>query len=644
MDNASLRQELHLSADELNDMSARQAFASLKGQADTPIMPLPHHCKLHAPAVINVFTDGTWRNPRHPNFSLGGAGVWWPGKRKGFSSAEKQLAAIHVDNKGARLCASFGGYAGSSTRTELAAAILACCGAGPIHLGTDSQAFATRAQSLIKAVARGAKVKQHWALQSDGDLWEYFYKAVVAKGPNAMRISWVKGHATDAHVAQGITTQANLEGNDMADAIADQGYEMHGERVVHFADLYSKRRHFYSLFYRKVVHHIIEGYLIHKELLRIKDAKEGQATQNLLEVTHTPLGYADQQLSQLLVMNTSIKCYPKVIKKTPNIIYVQDFLSKVSLQPLQDSSQRGITWIELYILYRIRGFPNVIQDKAATHRPGITIEKQFKHFKTAVKQVLDKSNMSESQRELFKPVKITKDNLKQVALSGKHPAVLCNVVLEPEEKVHMAKKLLLLGKHCTKKQLADFLELSGKLKPLPIQLKGKRKWDELLPLVLQHEVPTFHEEDFSHLDRSILTQVHCPTCKTSNTRMHSFNKMNLETLVKCKSCSRSAQSQNWLCPCANRWHMCPRHMLDQTTAPCVHKRQKTNNKTAKRPVVSLGQMLDAELERESKQARKHFEVGMLLDETIIELEPSSNISLRPGMLPSSLRERFSHVL
>ena len=48
-----------------------------------------------------------------------------------------------------------GGYTCSSTRTELAAAIIALVANGPVHIGTDSQAFLEKAQWILGHLRKG---------------------------------------------------------------------------------------------------------------------------------------------------------------------------------------------------------------------------------------------------------------------------------------------------------------------------------------------------------------------------------------------------------------------------------------------------------------------------------------------------------
>jgi hypothetical protein len=49
------------------------------------------------------------------------------------------------------------------------------------------------------------------------------------KGPESVRLSWVKGHATQDHIDRGISDGIRKAGNDTADANADIGAELHGK-------------------------------------------------------------------------------------------------------------------------------------------------------------------------------------------------------------------------------------------------------------------------------------------------------------------------------------------------------------------------------------------------------------------------------
>ncbi len=68
--------------------------------------------------------------------------MWWPGGDPScshrLSQAERDLAHHQQYPKGLMLYTPIKGYTGSSTRTELAAAIIALVANGPVHIGIDS--------------------------------------------------------------------------------------------------------------------------------------------------------------------------------------------------------------------------------------------------------------------------------------------------------------------------------------------------------------------------------------------------------------------------------------------------------------------------------------------------------------------------
>ena len=98
---------------------------------------LPCSCSRLPTENINVYSDGSWLTPTKRFLSLGGAGVWWPGRTihkndltpnlyyMPLSDGEMEMAHWKQEDDGLTLYTKIGGYTGSSTRTELAAAILA---------------------------------------------------------------------------------------------------------------------------------------------------------------------------------------------------------------------------------------------------------------------------------------------------------------------------------------------------------------------------------------------------------------------------------------------------------------------------------------------------------------------------------------
>ena len=149
----------------IEGLNARQAFQQLKQCSyKDAIMPTPYRCVIKAPDKINAYSDGSWLHPLKQYLGIGGAGVWWPGRslcrsENGLkfiplSNCESEMTYSQQTAEGVRLYTKIGGHNGSSTRTELAAGIIAICAHGPVHIGSDSKAFVDTANRMMNDIAK----------------------------------------------------------------------------------------------------------------------------------------------------------------------------------------------------------------------------------------------------------------------------------------------------------------------------------------------------------------------------------------------------------------------------------------------------------------------------------------------------------
>ena len=115
----------------------------------------------------------------------------------------------------------------SSTRCELGAAILALLSPYGLNIGIDNATVVEKGNAIIQHLRdqqtlarhnrngsriiggrtsrlhRASPFKQRWALMRDGDLWEVFAALVKQRGPHTVRLTKVKGHATEEMVRSG---------------------------------------------------------------------------------------------------------------------------------------------------------------------------------------------------------------------------------------------------------------------------------------------------------------------------------------------------------------------------------------------------------------------------------------------------------
>ena len=87
-----------------------------------------------------------------------------------MSDGEVEVANWVQEEKGLTLYTKIGGYSGSSTRTELAAAIVSMAAHGPIHLASDSMAFVKAANRLMFKMSEQKDHTIIWKMHDDGDL------------------------------------------------------------------------------------------------------------------------------------------------------------------------------------------------------------------------------------------------------------------------------------------------------------------------------------------------------------------------------------------------------------------------------------------------------------------------------------------
>ena len=142
----------------MTKQNARQAFQAIKGGAVLGKIPQVMRCEQEATDKINVYSDGSLINTKTNRFSLAGAGVWWPMRHKReyeLSDAEFYLGKDIQEEEGLSLHAAITGFGGSSTRAEIAAGIICAAASGPVHIGSDSQSFITKARDIIHLIKCG---------------------------------------------------------------------------------------------------------------------------------------------------------------------------------------------------------------------------------------------------------------------------------------------------------------------------------------------------------------------------------------------------------------------------------------------------------------------------------------------------------
>ena len=82
--------------------------------------------------------------------------------------------------------------------------------------GWNKLLYAIRSNTLQQLLRR-----RPWGLRLDGDIWEAAANLIATKGTEDIRVIWIKGHATDADIAAGKSSEEQRRGHAIADTRAD---------------------------------------------------------------------------------------------------------------------------------------------------------------------------------------------------------------------------------------------------------------------------------------------------------------------------------------------------------------------------------------------------------------------------------------
>ena len=187
------------------------------------------------------------------------------------------------------------GQVGSSTRSEAHGLLVAIARKGSVHVGIDNSTVVKRANKYLTMAARlcakrddfraqeadsshameiarqlRRPEKKHWQLQKDGDIWQAIWQAIIAKGPQAIRVTKVKGHATSSEVSSGKVEDVDKVGNDISDKLAAEGTLLHGEDKINLANWIAARHRAYCEFMDMIQVFIINMMTADKEARDLK--------------------------------------------------------------------------------------------------------------------------------------------------------------------------------------------------------------------------------------------------------------------------------------------------------------------------------------------------------------------------------------
>ena len=336
------------------------------------MMPqFPENVSGGLPHKPNVFTDGGLKHPDSNLWALGGFGIWWP-DTDGFEDGHQLHKFTHQEalDQGILMWGSLPGLGCSSTRTELAAALMALLSARPVHIARDSKAMIDKASKLIKAAEHWQLCSRTagwmhrnpcgkpWGMQTDGDLWEQFWTALHLRGPGTVCFTKVKGHATAIDIAAGRATTELAAGNNHADTGATRGTDQHLPGLLSLAEWLSLRHKDYCKFMVRI-HKVIVAVLQKEKHIRAEKA----AVVNLTRGKHTRptvsvvpcLMHSVSECATLSAFLPAPAGQHRFRAQQNFVNQVHRFLSDVTIDASPSPEAANTSWVELFLAFQILG-------------------------------------------------------------------------------------------------------------------------------------------------------------------------------------------------------------------------------------------------------------------------------------------------
>ena len=627
----------------------------------------PERSEGSAPKKINVYSDGSVKNPHAAFWRTGGIGVHWPTRSLEYiplTATEKKFMRHRTDEQGYTAWNVYNDLQNSSTRTEIGAALMAMQPKTEINVGIDNKATVNIGNTIIKhqirrqdaklreengglrlggsisTLHRESPFKRIWALMKNGDLWSFFAKSTLAKGPQAIRLTKVKGHATQMMVDEGTVEAAHKEGNDGADKGADKGAVEEQQELSSAARTYARRQWKYKKLMARVHLYIIHLRKAMKEKLEAlkRQANPFGDKEFVKQLIPSHLEYADIGRPQDTesISTRKIEEHDETdLEERRQAEKIRCFIDNIRWKSTTEE-RGGITWIELYIYYILHGGGSNIE-KAKNESPFAktpSLQSAMANFKKRVRFVMKVSVDERDEWHLTTCMNIS-NRLGALAISSRQASIKGMPAMTEEDSKYITKALLAMRGVNQKVHKAAHENGTLKLSPKPFAYKGNsHAWMRNLKKPEGANDWT-HEPalpDGPDVRKKRLSSIACPECThQQSTKSHRLYVKVGFCQLTCQRCKSVTSTSKWRCICGVPWYKCDTHVHKQ-----FFKMHQVALSIPKRGVKRL--CTEWGIEQPMPKSRKHFDFNCM---SIISAAPvRQETFLEPG---SILAARFPHL-
>ena len=133
--------------------------------------------------------------------------------------------------------------------------------------------------------------------------------------------------------------------------------------------------------------------------------------------------------------------YTKTVKHKSRAKQVQEFLQNTKLKPVR-GEQQGVSWLELYTLYKLAGGRCMLEDPTNKAAPRPSMRQQLKAFIATCRDVA-RLTMGPKDAELFQANRTKKPHLQGLGINTHMPMVKFQIVMPCEGGKEIGQQITL---------------------------------------------------------------------------------------------------------------------------------------------------------------------------------------------------------
>ena len=329
---------------------------------------------------------------------------------------------------------------------------------------------------------------------------------------------------------------------------------------------------------------------------------------------------------------------------------VQTFFENTKIRKL-GKGQQGVTWLELYTLYKMSGGNCMREDpeNEALAKPAMRV--QLKTFKAICRRIA-RLTMDEDDAKLFRANKERKPRLKKLEISTHMAMLNFQIVINTHTATEMTKHILRSQARRNNKLIQDIIQHKTHVKVTKFSAVNKTAWSRSIKYckaTCEDRKKTSEERkrtsELAHTE--VITEVQNKRQKESDSdsfqfscgqcghrvpsNRKAFNIRSLDTKTWCNKCKKNWMSKSYSCGCGKPWYKCSVH----------------NNSSKIEDESTHGKLVDKFKAKPGKVKAKYKNQDEDLEGNFTTKKSRTSKTCEPvfraSMLSANLKRKFAHL-